>query len=407
VAVEELTAPATGAVTSRRLALHPRLLLDVSTMTLVRTAVACALPSRRERLIRRLLETRPDAMVCYSVRSGFDLLLNALALPPGSEVVFSAVTHPDMPRIAEAHGLGAVPADIDLNTLTPHLDRLEQAFSDRTRIVVVAHLFGGRVDLGPIARLAKDRGALLVEDCAQALRSSRPERHPDADVSLFSFGTIKTATALGGALMCVADRDLRVRMCELEAEWPVQARSEYLRKVLKVLALVVVGRPRLYALLARATADLDALVCGSVRAFPGPDLLLKIRQRPSAPLLWLLQRRLERFDDGRLQRRIRAGEDVAKRLPAWLFHPGGAALDATHWVFPVLTEDPQGLIAVLRANGFDAARATSGIGAVPAPLDRQDQRPSEAERLLATVLFLPVYPELPDSDRDRMLAALR
>jgi perosamine synthetase len=407
MAVRELTAPNAGVAASRAFALHPRLLLDVTATTLVRTAAACALSSRREPLIERLLKERPEAMVCYSVRSGFDLLLGALGLPAGSEIVFSAVTHPDMPRIAEAHGLRVLPADIDLDTLAPRLDRLEQAFSDRTRMVVVAHLFGGRVDLAPIARLARDRGAILVEDCAQALRSSRPGRHPDADVSLFSFGTIKTATALGGALMWVANRDLRARMRELEAQWPVQARGEYLRKVLKMLALVVVSRPRLYALLARATADLDALVSGSVRAFPGPDLLSKIRRRPAAPLLWLLGRRLERFDDVRLERRVRAGDHVAGHLPGRLFHPGGAALDPTHWVFPVLSDHPRRLIDALRASGFDAARATSGIGTVAAPPGRPDLRAIEAERLLASVVFLPVYPELAESERDRLLAELR
>ena len=45
-------------------------------------------------------------LACYSVRSGFHLLLKALALPRGSEVLFSAVTHPDMPRLALHHGLG-------------------------------------------------------------------------------------------------------------------------------------------------------------------------------------------------------------------------------------------------------------------------------------------------------------
>jgi perosamine synthetase len=105
---------------------------------------------------------------CFTVRSGFHLPLEALALPAGGEVVFSALTPPDQPRLVEQHGLVAVPADLDLDTLAPRPDSLRTALSARTRIVVVAHLFGGLVDLAPIAEAARRAGALLVEDCAQA-----------------------------------------------------------------------------------------------------------------------------------------------------------------------------------------------------------------------------------------------
>lgn len=398
-------AAASGSPRPRRL--HPRLLLDVRSSTLAGAAVRCALPLRRGRVARALLAGRPEAVVCYSVRSGFDLLLEALALPPRSEVIFSALTHPDMPRIAEAHGLEPVPVDLDLETLAPREDLLRRTVSERTRLVVVAHLFGGRVDLAPVARVARTVGALVVEDCAQSLDSGHPSRDPDAAVSLFSFGTIKTATALGGALLLVADPRLRRRVRELETAWPTQSRVAYLWKVTRILALTVVGRPRPYALLARMTRDLDGLVNGSVRAFPGDDLLRKVRHRPATPLLWMLVHRLDCFDTARLRERARAGEEVAAGLPPTLFHPGGAALSRTHWVFPVLTADPTGLVAALRRAGFDASTATSAIRPVAAPADRPELDPVAARQLVASVVFLPVYPELPEEERGRLLEVLR
>src|ERR1700687_3249140 len=62
-----------------------------------------------------------DGLACRSVRSGFHLLLSALNLPAGAEVLVSAVTHPDMVRILEAHGLVAVAADLGVATLGPPL----------------------------------------------------------------------------------------------------------------------------------------------------------------------------------------------------------------------------------------------------------------------------------------------
>jgi dTDP-4-amino-4,6-dideoxygalactose transaminase len=395
-------------VARRQRRLYPRLLLDITVRDLVLGQLACVLAWRRERLARRVLAGGlAGDLVCFSVRTGFDLLLEALALPKGSEIVFSALTHPDMPRIAGAHGLRAIPVDIDLHTLAPRLDLLERALSDRTRVVVVAHLFGSRVDLGPIAGLARRRGLLLVEDCAQGLREGGQQGDGLADVSMFSFGTIKTATALGGALLRVSDPDLAARMRAAQESRPVESRRCRLAKDSKILVLVLIGRPRLYALLARLVPDLDGLVNRSVRAFPGDALLGQIRQRPSAPLLWLLAWRVRAFDGQRVLRRAEAGEDVLAKLPAGLMHPGADALDRTHWVFPVLADRPDELVARLRAEGFDAARATSGIAAVAAPPDRPHLRPVEAERIMRSVVFLPVYPELAADERERMLEVIR
>src|SRR2546429_9194474 len=102
---------------------------------------------------RRSASPEPEptgALRCLSVRSGFHLLLGALDLPAGSEVVFSALTHPDMPRLVERHGLVSVPVDIEPGTLAPDPELLEAALTPRTGLVVVAHLFRGLVDLGPV-----------------------------------------------------------------------------------------------------------------------------------------------------------------------------------------------------------------------------------------------------------------
>jgi perosamine synthetase len=40
-----------------------------------------------------------NSLITLSVRSALDLYLGAVALPPGSEVIVSAITHPDMAEI--------------------------------------------------------------------------------------------------------------------------------------------------------------------------------------------------------------------------------------------------------------------------------------------------------------------
>jgi perosamine synthetase len=350
------------------------------------------------------------AMGCLSVRSGFHLLLQALDLPRGSEVVFSAVTHPDLPRLAEEHGLVGVPVDLDPETLAPRPTLLESAVTPRTRLVVVAHLFGGLVDLTPAAEVARRAGALLVEDCAQAYAGPGWEGDPRAAVSMFSFGVLKTATAIGGAVLYVRDGGLLTRMALIHACWPRQREAAYAARVARCAALLAGGRPLPYRLLAeyhRATGrDLDAMVNGAVRSFPaggGAELVRRLELRPSRSLLRALDRRRARFDPGRLARRAAAGELATELLPAGLFHPGNRMLRRTHWLFPVVADDPDALVAAARAAGFDAARAASNLAAVPAPPGRERLAPLSAGRLVAGLVYLPMYPEIPEPERRRLL----
>src|SRR5215218_6842643 len=78
-----------------------------------------------------------EVIVSLSVRSGLDLLLTALDLPAGSEVIMSAVTIPDMVRIVEHHQLTPVPVAVDGRTLQPDIEHLERSITPRTRAILV------------------------------------------------------------------------------------------------------------------------------------------------------------------------------------------------------------------------------------------------------------------------------
>jgi len=272
-------------------------------------------------------------------------LLETLAEPHGGEVLVSAVTHPDMVRIIEGHGLRTVPVDLDTATLEPRIKLLQRALSPRTRAVLVAHLFGSRFDLEPIAAFARRHRLLLVEDCAQTFRGTWDPGDSLADVSMFSFGTLKTASAVGGAILRIRNPDLLEKMRRVQESWPVQSRRHYAGRLLTALCLVLLGRPVPYGLLTRACGllgrDLDDLVNDAVRTFPTSgsateELFRSIRRQPFAPLLVLLTRRLRTFDDARLARRTAAGERVARRLPTAVCHPGELAPARTHWLFPIV-----------------------------------------------------------------------
>ncbi|MBA3615459.1 MAG: aminotransferase class V-fold PLP-dependent enzyme [Rubrobacteraceae bacterium] len=390
--------------------------LDLSVKDILFGILSCGRHWRGEKLeaeVLRLCSLEDEGLVCFSVRSGWDLWLGAQGLRAGDEVLVSAVTHPDMVRIIRQHGLRAIPVDIAPETLAPRPRMLEAAITPRTRVVLVAHLFGGRMDLGGVATFARERGLLLVEDCAQAFQGPERMGDPAADVSMYSFGTLKTSTALGGAVLRVRDREVLCRMRGIQAVYPSQGRGGYLKKLLEVLGLVAVSRPCPYGLLAgactRVGSDIDALVNGAVRAFPQGEpaatFFLRLRQRPSAPLLAMLSRRLRTFDGQRLARRASSGERFASRLRVRELHPGRHSLQRTHWLFPVVVADPGALILGLRRHGLDASQATSSIAVVAAPPGRSS--PPEASLMMSGVVFLPVYPEIPLQALDVMAGLVK
>jgi hypothetical protein len=284
------------------------------------------------------------------VRSAFELLLDALAFDEGSEVLLSAITHPDMVRIVSRHGLVPVPVDLDLETLKPRLR--DQAVTERTRALVVAHLFGARVDLDEAIGFCRRHGLVLIEDCAQTLRSARDTGDARTDAALFSFGSIKTAPALGGAIAYLRDPAVRERMRRAQESWPAQGRKEYALRIVRFAGLLALGHPWVYEVFVRAGSraglDVDALVNRSVHALKPPSSDHRdefgewLRRRPSSPLLTLLRRRLRTFDSDRLARRAERGEAAARSLPPRVFQPGRAAGGAHALGLPDRRGRPEG-----------------------------------------------------------------
>ena len=141
--------------------MYPRHWLDIGASDLAYGLAACVTawrPAKAEAEVMRAGAIAGHGLVAHSVRSGWHLLLTALAWNPGSEVLVTAITHPDMVRIIEAHGLQAVPVDVDPETLAPALDDLARAVTGRTKAVMVVDLFGGRLNLDPTTLPKPSRG---------------------------------------------------------------------------------------------------------------------------------------------------------------------------------------------------------------------------------------------------------
>lgn len=369
----------------------------------------------------------PDqAVISLSVRTGWDLLLTALDLPASSEVITSAVTIPDMVRIIERHGLVPVPVDIDAGTLEVDIDQLERRITPRTRVILVAHLFGSRMEMGPIVELARRHELVVVEDCAQAYVGREYAGNPESDCAMFSFGPIKTATALGGAVIRVRNEAVRARMMEVQQAYPVQSRWAFLKRLAKYGAFCVLSWPRVYGLavrmLERMGKDYDQALGNAAHSFGASEFFTQIRRQPSVPLVRMLARRLETFERrgaARLRRRAARGHELAHTLPEGMV-VGDQNLTHTFWVTPIRVRNRAAVIEALRKAGFDATEVSSLIvvpdkAPSPQPSPRHGESSTEgrgsegevsAAAWLKDIVFLPSGDDLPESEWQRQVAIL-
>ena len=352
------------------------------------------------------------AFSCLSVRTGFDLLLQTLALPAGSEVIVSALTIEGMLTIIEKHGLVAVPVDLDPSTLAPKSEQIEFLITERTKLVLVAHLFGSTIDLQPIAEVTERHQLILVEDCAQHFDGMPEGKQDAADISMYSFGPIKTATALGGAVFSVAQKELALQLETLEKQYPKRSRFFFFKRLLKYSFLKFISYKLTFAIFVGTLKvfgkDYNKLLKKSTRGFSGPDFFKLIRRRPSSPLVVLLSRKLRRFNGKSLQLQRELGDYLCEQLQHHSGHRiAGDAAPANHfWVFPVQVGDANKVQLHLRSVGFDADQSGSMVVVQPAT-DSEVPYPEAAQSILDNSLFLPLYKPMTRSTMDKLAAAVR
>ncbi|ETW01588.1 hypothetical protein, variant 1 [Aphanomyces invadans] len=355
--------------------IFPRKRLDITYSDIMSAIASCFSLNEADRdNLATELETAFDphgrALACLSVRTGFDLFLQAMAFPKGSEIICSSITIPDMLKVIHHHGLVAVPVDLDEDTLAMQMDVLEHSVTANTKCILVAHVFGTLNNLDAVSAFAKSHHVLLVEDCAQAYCGPSYNGHRDTDIALFSFGTIKTSTAFGGGIVRVSDRAILRTMRAINNSYAPRSRKFFLHRLIKYSVLHSLTTPAMFGLFFNAVSKLgysaDDVITAQIRGFAG-DLITGIRQRPSMPLLFLLHRKLTTFDMEYVAKRKSKSEELEqliRNIPQTSV-PGVHAKNHYYWLFPVLVPNPRQVAAAMIQDGFDVTAGATQLAFVP------------------------------------------
>ncbi|MFA5261143.1 MAG: DegT/DnrJ/EryC1/StrS aminotransferase family protein, partial [Candidatus Omnitrophota bacterium] len=182
------------------------------------------------------------ALATGSCRSGFALILDALGITSGDEVILPAFNMPAFPKILKYKGIKPIFVDVDEQTLNMDERLIEQNITPKTKAIVAVHLFGNACPMDPIIALARKYGLFVIEDCANAWVTHYQSRYVGTfgDAACFSFGSTKDIPTFGGGMITTNNQDLfakLVHLYEQETRYPswVDVMNDLIKNIIMML----------------------------------------------------------------------------------------------------------------------------------------------------------------------------
>lgn len=159
---------------------------------------------------------------CVGMANGTDAIeiaLEALELPPASEVIVPANSFIASSEAVTRSGLRVVFADVDPQSYTLNPKDVRRRITKRTRALVAVHLYGHPAPMDELLEIASEHGLKVLEDCAQAHGAEFQGRRVGTlgDIGTFSFYPGKNLGAYGDAGAIVTNHSHLATRCRMIA----------------------------------------------------------------------------------------------------------------------------------------------------------------------------------------------
>lgn len=155
---------------------------------------------------------------CIACNSGTDALLLALravGVGPGDEVITTPFTFVATAEMISAVGATPVFVDIDPQTFNLDLNQIEAAITAQTKTIIPVHLFGQPVEMSRLMTIAQAHQLWVIEDCAQATGATWAGQKVGSlgHIGCFSFFPTKNLGACGdGGAVTTQDEALTAKI---------------------------------------------------------------------------------------------------------------------------------------------------------------------------------------------------
>lgn len=153
------------------------------------------------------------AIAVCSATAGMHVVLMAMGIGPGDEVITPSQTWVSTINIITLLGAEPVMVDIDRDTLMVSAESVKKAITPRTKAIIPVHYAGAPCDLDALRAVADEAGIPLIEDAAHAIGTRyKDEWIGEKGTSIFSFYAIKNVTCAEGGLVVTDDDELANRV---------------------------------------------------------------------------------------------------------------------------------------------------------------------------------------------------
>lgn len=155
------------------------------------------------------------------------IALLTLGIGMGDEVIVPSLTY--VASVNAVTYTGARPVFVDVDPLSWCIDvtKIEEALSERTRAVILVHLYGVPCNIDYVMQLAERYKLFVVEDCAEAFGTIYKGKHVGTacTVSTFSFFGNKTITTGEGGMVASNSPDVSSLARKLKSQGVVAERE--------------------------------------------------------------------------------------------------------------------------------------------------------------------------------------
>ncbi len=296
------------------------------------------------------------------------LALAALGVGPGDEVIVPTLTY--VASVNAIMYVGAQPVFVDstVSNWNLDIDDVKRAITSKTKAIIAVHLYGHPADMVSLRELCDEHDLLLIEDCAEALGAYIGDQHVGVygDISTFSFYGNKTITTGEGGMVITRSSSLAERLVHMRGQGLAKHR-EYWHDIIG----------------------------------------FNFRMTNVCAAIGLAQ--LSRIKDIQ-QRKNHIAASYRQQLEDYIdFQPTTPGTIHSHWMVCGLvskTQQRDPLREHLKKEGIETRPLFYPVHSMPMYLHRFRRMPI-SEMLSSRGINLPSYPELTDSEIDRVCQAIK
>jgi dTDP-4-amino-4,6-dideoxygalactose transaminase len=345
-----------------------------------------------------------DAIICGSGSLALEIALRACGVREGDEVVIPTFCCTSVVPPILAVGAHPVLADVG-EELNITAETIEAVLTNKTKAIIVPHLFGNPADIHTITDLARPRNIRVIDDAAQALGATIDGRPVGSfgSAGILSFGSEKVCFGLGGGV--IVSRQKKHLNVGSRMELPPARLSPTLRTFFSTLAW---RRWRRWTLPAQAwLSHADA---GNPDSPPAPyrkETTANLNAAVAVSLLETLDKNI-----AARRTRVRAYQELLRsdeRFSLIPHQPGSACLSQVVRVLPGRRDQDLSahLVDALQCAGYEVQGSYVPIHLLPDYEKWLRQRLPYAERVWSDLIELPCGPEVGFAHIEKIAAVVK